>query len=114
MPGAAAGSAMRMNVRASDAPSVREASSQERSTAANAVCAPRMKNGAATNVSATTTPAVSNASRTPASAMCRPTMPPGPSAASRPTPATAGGSTSGSSTSVTTSAWPLNVRVASR
>ena len=40
--------------------------------------------------------------------------PAGPRAASSPTPATAGGRTSGSSTSVVTSALPRKLRVASR
>ena len=41
-------------------------------------------------------------------------MPLGPKAASSPIPATAGGSTSGSSIAVTTTDFPRNSRVASR
>ena len=53
-----------------------------------------------------------NGSTMPASASSSPNSPPVPNAASSPMPATAGGSTSGSSTSVTTSARPRKRRVA--
>src|SRR4051812_47795594 len=50
----------------------------------------------------------------PASLSRVPTSPPAPNAASRPMPATAGGRTSGSSTSVIASVRPRNARVARR
>ena len=50
----------------------------------------------------------------PAPSIAPPSIPAGPTAASRAMPATAGGSTSGSSTSVTTTALPGKERVASR
>ena len=65
-------------------------------------------------MSATTTPAVVNDSSMPAASIAPPRIPDGPTAASSAMPATAGGSTSGSSISVTTSALPRNERVASR
>ena len=61
-------------------------------------------------MSAHTTPAVVSTSRSP---IAPPKTPCGPSAASRAIPATAGGSTSGSSTSVITAARPRKRRVAS-
>ena len=65
-------------------------------------------------MSATTTPAVSKVSWMPASSSAPPRIPDGPSAASSAMPATAGGSTSGSSISVISSARPRKRRVASR
>ena len=50
----------------------------------------------------------------PAASIAPPRIPDGPTAASSAMPATAGGSTSGSSISVTTTALPRNERVASR
>ncbi len=55
-----------------------------------------------------------NGSLTPSACRLEPSSPRWPNAASSPIPATAGGSTSGSSTSVTASEWPGNRFVASR
>ena len=65
-------------------------------------------------MSATTTPAVVSDSSIPSASRLPPAIPLGPTAASSAMPATAGGSTSGSSISVTSTARPRNERVASR
>ena len=86
------------------APSVLDASTRFGSTASKAAIAVRRKNGPATNTIASTTASRVNAISSPNADSVPPSRPKRPNAASSPTPATAGGSTRGSSTSVTASA----------
>ena len=73
-----------------------------------------MKNGAATNAWATTTPSVVKGSVMPASPSVWPASPFRPNAVSRATPATVGGSTIGRSMNASSTRLPVNSRVASR
>src|SRR5664279_1100552 len=81
-------------------PNVAAASSRPRSAERIAPSTVTTRNGIATNVSATTTPAVVNGSVIPnQESRNRPTIPLRPSTSSSATPPTTGGSTSGSVTS---------------
>src|SRR5581483_6184164 len=99
----ATGSTTRKNVLPAPAPSVREAATTFASTASNAAIAARTYNGPETKATARTTAVFVNGKL-----VCR--RPVRPNAARRPRPATAGGRTSGSSTSVTSALRPRNRR----
>src|SRR3954447_2667953 len=105
-PPRASGATTRKNVRTGPAPSVRDAATMFASTASNAAIAARTYSGLATNATAKTTASCVNG-------MLVCSRPVRPNAAKRPVPATAGGRTSGSSTSVTSTERPRKRRVAS-
>src|SRR3954451_21546091 len=98
-PPRASGSTTRKKVRPGPAPSVRAAATTSGSTASKAAIACRTYSGLDTKATASTTAVSVNG-------MLVPSSPARPKSASSPIPATAGGSTSGSSTSVITSARP--------
>ncbi len=105
-PPRASGTTTRKNVFIGLAPSVRDAATSVSSTASKAAIAWRTYSGPETNTTASTTAACVNGRL-----VC--SNPKRPKAARRPMPATAGGSTIGSSTSVTTSDRPRKRCVAS-
>ena len=107
--GRIAGSVTRRNVYQRDAPSVRDASSSRGSSWRSAASTVITRNGIATKVCATTTPAVVNGSVMPnQSSRYWPTSPRRPSAKNSATPPTTGGSTIDSGHSARTAPRPGN------
>ena len=110
-PPAASGSTMRQNVRAGTAPSVRAASVSVGSTRSNAADRLAQVERRGHERDRQHDRPLVNGSTTPTRASASPNSPPAPKAASSAMPATAGGSTSGSSQSVTTQRAPGKRRV---
>ena len=104
----------RKKVLAGPAPSVRAAATRFWSIASNVAIACRMYSGLDTYATAMTTAVWVSPSWIPNAFSCSPSSPNRPKAAISPIPATAGGRTSGSSTSTTSSERPRKRRVARR
>ena len=108
-PGAASGTSTERKARAGDARRVAAASRYLRSTSVKPARAAPMKNGAATNAWATTTPSVVKGSVMPRAPRAWPASPFRPKAVSSATPATVGGSTIGRSMNASRSALPAKL-----
>ncbi len=89
-----------------EAPSTAAARSNSRSTAANALIADLTKKGEATKISAMMTAICVKGISIPASVKYGPNRPRRPNVTKRATPATAGGSSMGKSTRVSTTGYP--------